>query len=148
MNRLIRSIIDFFRNHYKFIIYALGTIGICWIGVWRSIGNGAEWAFASNCLGFCIFPMIVCRFRLKDFLKVLYLLWIIVFSIAAYPVFKAIAPGTDFNNQYMAAIANIGLYGLIVIRMYTYLLKEKSKTLRISSFVKLELSICLSISIY
>lgn len=134
MNRLIRSVIDFLRNHYKYIIYALGTIGICWIGVWRSIGNGAEWAFASNCLGFCIFPMIVCRFKLKDFLKVPYLLWIIAFSISAYPIFKAIAPGTDFNNQYMAAIANIGLYGLIVIRMYTYLLKEKSKTLGISSF--------------
>lgn len=112
-----------------YLIYCVCTIGVIWTGVWRDIGNGAQWALAINCIGICVFPMIICRYSLRDFLKPLYFIWIIVFLVFAYPIYSAIKPGTDYDMQYLTAVMNVGLYGLAAIHTICFLLKEQKKTL-------------------
>ncbi len=111
---------------YKYFIYLVCSVCICWIGVWRDIGNGAQWAFASNCIGFCIAPMILCRFKLKDFFRIPYLAWTFLFMVAVVPIYRRIAPGTDYDAQYVAALINVLIYGLFTIRLYLNVFVEKS----------------------
>ena len=106
------------------------TVGLCWIDVIRNIGNGAQIGFTSNLIGVCVFPMIVMRFKAKDFLKLPNLLWLILFAILAYPAYRAMDIGTDYNGQIASAILNIGLYGLVLIRMLHYLFKEHKENLK------------------
>lgn len=120
-------------------------VGLCWIDLWRGIGNGAQWAFAVNCIGFCIFPMIVLRldWRMllpgtktsakwkKVFVRLFYL-WAILSSVLAYPAFKYFAPGTDYDLQIITAIANVILYGALLIRMYFYLFYERDRSNKVT----------------
>ena len=116
-------------------------VGLCWIDLWRGIGNGAQWALAVNCTGFCIFPMIALRldWRMllpnhkadtspKKALKIVAYTWIALSAVLSYPAFKHFAPGTDYDAQIISAIANVILYGIIVIRMYFYLFHEKENS--------------------
>ena len=115
-------------------------VGLCWIDLWRGIGNGAQWALAVNCTGFCIFPMIVLRLDWRMLLsgakatekwqKVftgLFYLWAILSVILCYPAFKYFAPGTDYDSQIITAIVNVILYGAVLIRMYFYLFYERDR---------------------
>ncbi len=125
MDRELKSKIIGLRCQYKYIVYLICTVGICWIGVWRDIGTGAQWAFASNCVGFCLFPMILCRFKARDFIKLPYAVWILVFSAAAVPMCEGLLPGTDYDAQIISAILNVGLYGIIAIRLFYFVFLEK-----------------------
>ncbi len=137
------------RQKYKYFIYLICTVGICWIGVWRDIGNGAQWAFANNLVGFCLFPMLLCRFKVREFIKLPYLLWIICFLVAAYPVYKMLAPGTDYNAQILSAVINVGLYGLIALKLFIHIFIEKAagfKHLSIAFYMWLGMMVWCSIS--
>ncbi len=136
---------QYLKNNYKFWIYAICGIGLCWIDLWRGIGNGAQWALAVNCTGFCIFPMIIFRFDWRMLLPsdkatekwqkrfaCMFYGWIIVSLISAYPAFKYFAPGTDYNAQIITAIANVILYGALLIRMYFYLFFERDKSYKVT----------------
>ena len=109
------------RDNYRLIIYVFCTVGLCWIGVWRSIGNGAQWALAINCTGICIFPMIICRINLREVKKFPYILWSIVALAMAFPVYSHFKPGTDYNAATAVAIVNVWLYGLVAIWMISNL---------------------------
>ena len=128
-----------FKKNIKPLIYTACGVGLCWIDLWRGIGNGAQWALAVNCIGFCIFPMIVLRLdwrmllpkykvteKWQNAFRIIFYLWVIAFIICAYPVFKYFAPGTDYDAQIATAVANAGLYGAVAIRMYFYLFFEKN----------------------
>jgi len=86
-----------------------------WTGVWRDIGSGAQWALAIYFIGLCVFPMIICRFELKDFLKLPYFIWIILFLVIVYPLYSYLKPGMDYNAQILCALINVGLYGVAAI---------------------------------
>ena len=118
-----------------YMIYALGTVGLCWIGVWRDIGDGAQWALANNCVGFCLFPMILCRLKIKDFFARPYYIWVIIWAFAFIPLYKLLAPGTDYDAQIWSALINLGLYGLITIRLYFYIFVEKKVNIKKLSIV-------------
>ncbi len=130
-----------FKKNIKPLIYTACGVGLCWIDLWRGIGSGAQWALAVNCIGFCIFPMIVLRLDWRMLLpkyeitekwqkafRIIFYLWVIAFIICAYPVFKYFAPGTDYDAQIATAVANAGLYGAVAIRMYFYLFFENSSS--------------------
>ncbi len=123
MQKNIRNL--FVHNKILSFIYCLCTIGVMWTGVWRDIGSGAQWALAINCIGLCVFPMIICRFKLNDFIKLPYFIWIILFSALVYPAYSYLKPDTDYNAQVLSALINIGLYGIVVIRILYFLIKDK-----------------------
>ncbi len=79
--------------------------------------------------------MILCRFKIKDFLKLPYLIWLIVFLAFSYPIYKYFAPDTDYKFQTITAVINVGLYGTILIRMISYLLIEKAVSFKKLSIV-------------
>lgn len=108
------------------IICTACAFGLSYINNVRSIGNGAQWALAVNCIGFCMFPMIVMRYSLKDFLKLPYYIWTGVFLVLAYPAYLRFAPGTDYNGQTISAIINVGLYGIVAIRLVYQLFEKKA----------------------
>lgn len=127
------------KKYRNIMVYTACGLGLSWIDLWRGIGNGAQWALAVNCIGFCIFPMIVLRldwrmllpkyettYKWQKAFRIIFYLWVIAFIICAYPVFKYFAPGTDYDAQIATAVANVGLYGAIAIRMYFYLFFEKN----------------------
>ena len=126
MNSRFKSFFLLVSINRKHLIYLFSTVGICWIGVWRDIGNGAQWAFANNCIGFCLLPMILCRFSIKDFLKLPYAVWSVVYTTCAIPICRDLLPGTDYNAQIISGAIIAGLYGLIAIRLFIYIFIEKS----------------------
>ena len=132
------KILDWLKKNIKLVVYTACGFGLSWIDLWRGIGHGAQWALAVNCIGFCIFPMIVLRLDWRMLLpraevaekwqkafRIVFFLWIIVFAVCAYPAFKHFAPGTDYDAQIVTAVANVGLYGAVVIRMYFCLFYER-----------------------
>lgn len=133
MNKFVNCL----KSNYILIIYCICSVCICWIGVCRSIGTGAQWAFTNNCLGFCAFFMIICRYNIRDFLKIPYFVWSILFLIVTFPIYRAMAPGTDFDAQYLSAILNVGLCGIVLIRLFYQFIVDKqfSKKLITPSFV-------------
>ena len=127
------EIIDgFFKNHkkiygiysFRLYVYILCTVGLCWIGVWRSIGNGAQWSLAINCTGICIFPMILCRIDFKSLSKIPYIAWTAVSAIGAYPLFNYLKPGTDYDFAMAVAVLNVWLYGLVAIWIFSSIIKR------------------------
>ena len=140
-NSIVNHAIIHLMRNWKLLIYTFCGLGLAWIDLWRGIGNGAQWALAVNCIGFCIFPMIVLRLdwrmlspkknlteRWQKIFRVLFYLWISVFLLCAYPVFRKLAPGTDYDGQIATAIANAGIYGTLLIRMYFYLFFERKQS--------------------
>lgn len=140
-------------HNWRTCIYTLCALGLCWVDLWRAVGNGAQWALAVNCIGFCIFPMILLRLDWKILFpnrddnvkwhrtfRLFFYGWIVFFAVCAYPVFRYLAPGTDYNAQIATAILNVGLYGTVSLRMYFYLFYEKNSgqacetNLKISGF--------------
>jgi len=131
---------NYFSHNWRVCIYALCGIGLCWVDLWRGIGNGAQWALAVNCTGFCILPLIAFRLDWKviipsginerkwqKYLKICFYAWVIMAVVMAYPLFKAFAPNTDYNAQFVTAIINTAIYGAVAIRMYFYLFYEKKE---------------------
>ena len=130
---------ELIRRKWKILIYALCGLGLSWIDLWRGIGNGAQWALAVNCTGFCIFPLIALRFDWRFLLpgsgndkpyarggRYVFYLWTILFAGLAYPVFRKLAPGTDYDPQIITAILNAGIYGAVVIRLIYGFLSERN----------------------
>lgn len=137
---LAERIRNYFSHSWRICIYTLCGLGLCWIDLWRGIGNGAQWALAVNCTGFCVLPLIVFRLDWKvlisssknepkwqKHLKICFYAWVIMAVVLAYPVFDSFAPNTDYNAQFATAIANAAIYGAVVIRMYFYLFYEKKE---------------------
>lgn len=135
---MVDEILRKIQHNWRLYIYALSGLGLCWIDLWRGIGNGAQWAFAVNCTGFCILPFIIFRFDWTilwpdkqelvgwhKFFRICFYIWGLLFVILAYPVFIYFAPGTDYNYQTATAIANVGIYVAVVIRLFFSLLYEK-----------------------
>ena len=57
--------------------------------------------------------------------RIVFYIFAIVFLISAYPAFLYFAPGTDYDARIATAIANVGLYGAVSIRMFFYLFYER-----------------------
>lgn len=132
---------SFLSGNWRICIYTLCGLGLCWIDLWRGIGNGAQWSLAVNCTGFCILPLIIFRLdwrmlspgredtvKWHKLFRAVFYGWLILFAILAYPAFRYFAPGTDYDAQIATAVANVGLYGAIVVRMYFYLFYERKES--------------------
>ena len=142
---MINKLGESLKKNIKLLIYTVCGVALCWIDLWRGIGNGAQWALAVNCTGFCIFPMIVLRLdwkmllpggeageKWKKVFAVVFYIWLVVSAVFAYPAFKYFAPGTDYDAQIITAIVNVILYGAVLIRMYFYLFYERDRNVKVT----------------
>ncbi len=112
---MIQKLKKVFLDNYRLLIYIACTVGLCWIEIWGSIGNGAQWALAINCTGICVFLMTVCRINVKELLKIPYLIWTVLLVFGSYPAYLHFKPGTDYDTAFAVMIVNVWLYGIIFI---------------------------------
>lgn len=105
---------------YKRIIWTLCVIGLCCIDVLRSTMDGYVWAAAVSAIGIAMFPLVALRFRVNEFLKWRYLIWIVLCGAGAYPAFCLLRPQTsDFNLSVILVLVGVLLYGFIMINLLT-----------------------------
>lgn len=101
----------------KRIIYTICFIGLVLIDWVRNNGNGQEWAIAINCIGFFVFLIIVLQYRIRDFVKLPYLIWYVVCIFAGTYALLWGRQNSLFFGQWVTAVVNVCLYGTLVIRM-------------------------------
>lgn len=113
------------------IICMISAFHLVVIDVFRNSGTGTQWACANNCIGFCIFAFIVVRYNAKDFLKLPYYIWTAVFVVSFIPIYNYLKPDSEYRYQTLTALLNVGLYGILIIRLiYQYFSKKNEKNNR------------------
>ncbi|MBP5493876.1 MAG: hypothetical protein J6X97_02195 [Lachnospiraceae bacterium] len=121
------------------LVYYLSFIALITVGMIRVDGNGAMWAAAINCVGFCLLPMIVLRFGAKSFLKIPYLIWAVIGAAASVLAIKYYAMQSPYYVSRACRILEIYAYGFVFIRLiYALIRKEfkgKAKTFSVLFFV-------------
>ena len=84
---------------YKRIVYTLSMVLLCAVAFTRAAGGGDWWNLAVSCLGFCLFPIVVARFGIKNFLKIPYLIWLVIsIPVAITTVAVACLQPTSVEN--------------------------------------------------
>lgn len=107
------------------VVYYLSFIALITVGMIRVDGNGAMWAAAINCVGFCLLPMIVLRFGIKSFMKIPYLIWLIVGAVISAFAIKFYAFQSPYYVSRACRILEAYAYGFIVIRLIYSLIKKE-----------------------
>ena len=120
MNQLRKRKIDI-----EAVVYYLSFIALITVGMIRVDGNGAMWAAAINCVGFCLLPMIVLRFGIKSFMKIPYLIWLIVGAVISAFAIKIYAFQSPYYVSRACRILEAYAYGFIVIRLIYSLIKKE-----------------------
>ena len=106
-------------------IYTICFVLMCLIDQIRGSATGRVQFVAANCLGLLIAVIILSAYHWRDFLKLPYYLWAGVFFVG----FSLSVPYAQANYPYLwkwiTAGINVGLYGLIVIRILYRIVAEK-----------------------
>ena len=116
-----------FTIDYKRIVYTLSMLALCAVAFVRAVGGGDWWNAAISCVGFCLFPVIVIRFGFKSFLKIPYLIWLLISSPAAYFIIKKYYYSAIHRMAFALLVVECVVYGLILIRIIFGLFKKEFK---------------------
>ena len=114
---------------YKRIIYTLSMVLLCAVAFTRAAGGGDWWNLAVSCLGFCLFPIIVIRFGFKNFIKIPYLIWLVVSIPAASVIIYKYYYSAIHRMAFAAWVIECVFYGLILIRIITLYIKKEMRPL-------------------
>jgi O-antigen ligase len=138
------------------VLYALCAFGLVWIDVVRCNGAGHEWQMAVNLTGFCILPVILCRFlkarkavdgfgavastadgmqsaekpgRGRWLLILVYGSWFLLSGICGILYYRAHAEyGSAYNPALAVGILEVVAYGSVAIALWRTLFAGKSNT--------------------
>ena len=114
---------------YKRIVYTLSMVLLCAVAFTRAAGGGDWWNLAVSCLGFCLFPIVVARFGIKNFLKIPYLIWLVIsIPVASVIIYKYYYSALH-RMAFAAWVIECVFYGLILIRIITLYIKKEMKSL-------------------
>ncbi len=109
----------------KRIVYTISLLALCGVAFVRGVGDGDWWHLAINCIGLCLFPILVIRFDAKSFLKISYAIWLVITSpIAVFLIIKFYYSMTH-RNAFAAMVIECVVYGLIFIRIIIGLIKKE-----------------------
>lgn len=107
----------------KQLFYTLCVFLLCIIDQRKGSVTGEMQLFWSNCTGLVIALLIFSHYRFRDFLKIRYLVWIVIAGAGlAVCMIKLPGNGLPGNGlpwapvQWYSAYANIFVYGLLLIR--------------------------------
>lgn len=110
----------------KRIIYIVGFIWLCYLDhIIGTAGGNIQYAL-KNYTGVVIGIIILTAYKIRDFAKLPYLIWGIVFLVGRWITLNHMSESTGNLGQLEATLWNIGLYGIIIIRMcYAWLVERK-----------------------
>ncbi|MCR5848786.1 MAG: hypothetical protein K6G75_11825 [Lachnospiraceae bacterium] len=110
---------------HKRIIYTLSMLLLCTVAFVRAVGGGDWWNLAVSCVGFCIFPVTVTKFGFKSFIKIPYLIWLILSVPVAAFVIKKYYYSAIHRMAFAGLVVETVFYGLIVIRLIQGIIKKE-----------------------
>lgn len=119
----------------KRIIYSIAFIWLCYLD--HIIGSATGyWQYAlKNYTGVVIGIIILTAYSIKDFLKVPYAIWGIVFFAGRAAALHWAEGNVASYERFEAVVWNIGIYGLIWIRMlYGWFIEKKKKAMNWAAF--------------
>lgn len=106
------------------------TLSACAIVIIEAIRSNASYetaALAVNCLGFCMAPFVLFRYKMADFKRLSYLVWAILGAILIYPIYYFFSDCDVFASRFLFAELNVYLYGFIIIRQFIQFFIEKHR---------------------
>ena len=112
----------------KRIVYTIAMLLLCVVAFVRGVGGGDWWNAAVSCLGFALFPVIVMRYGFKSFLKIPYLIWLLISIPAAAITIHKFYYSAIHRMAFALLVVECVFYGLIIIRIiYSIIKKEIGK---------------------
>lgn len=105
-------------------IYTICFVLMCLIDQIRGSATGRAQFVATNCFGILIAVIILSAYELKDFLKPPYYLWVVSFMIGYYISIPYARENYPYFWKWITAGINVGIYGLIVLRILYRILTE------------------------
>lgn len=110
----------------KRIIYLCGFVGLCLIDQMIGSATGYIQYGYKNYTGIIIAIFMLTAFRVKDFLKVPYLIWIVLFFLFRLLALDWLKEVIYNDLEVETNLWGIGLYGILLIRMfYSYVIEKK-----------------------
>ena len=80
-----------------------------------------------NYTGVAIGVLALCAYHPKDFLKIPYALWALLFFAGRYFALRWAQSNVDGLGQFEATVWNVGIYGILFIRMFYRFVIERKK---------------------
>ncbi|MBE5892085.1 MAG: hypothetical protein E7286_01755 [Lachnospiraceae bacterium] len=121
-------------KYKKYLLYVICFAFLCIIDQRKGSVTGNMQYFWSNCTGLAIALLIFSHYNIRDFLKKPYLIWLFIGILGIAGCLTLQKMGMVFpwdNVQLYSAIANIFIYGFLVIRT---ILDLSGKPLNIKKF--------------
>lgn len=109
----------------KRIIYTFCFMLFCVINQIRGSMDGATQMAAVNCTGLLMGIIILSAYKWQDFKKPAYLVWMIIFAVGGTIACFWGKKNYPYFGQWVTGVLNIGIFGIIVIRLFYKLKVEK-----------------------
>lgn len=102
----------------KRIIYIVCFVWLCYLDHIIGSATGYIQHALKNYTGVVIAIIILTAYRIKDFVKLPYLLWIILFFLGRYGILSWTQGVVYEYDKLEAALWNVGIYGIVLIRLF------------------------------
>lgn len=109
----------------KRIVYTFAMLLLCTVAFVRGVGGGDWWNAAVSCLGFALFPVIVMRYGFKSFLKIPYLVWLLISVPAAAVIIHKFYYSAIHRMAFALLVVACVFYGLVIIRIVYSIVKKE-----------------------
>ncbi len=113
--------------HSKQVLYTVCFVILCFIDQIKNSAPLIPQEGFVNLTGLCIAAIILSHFKAKDFFSLPYLIWVIYFFCGVLLNRKAGLEECDNAWQWYTAAANVGVFGLIAIRLILGMITKKEK---------------------
>lgn len=110
----------------KKIVYTLCFVVLCMIDQLKGSADGRIQMIAVNCTGFVMAVIILSAYRLKDFVKIPYFVWTVIFLIGGVLAYSWGRENYLYQGRWITGILNVGIYGYIVIRIISKVTVERA----------------------
>ena len=110
----------------KKILYTLCFVALCVIDQIKGSADGRTQMIAVNCTGFVMAVIILSAYRLRDFVKIPYLVWTAIFLVGGVFAYMWGKENYPYQGRWITGILNVGIYGFLVIRLIYRFVVEKA----------------------
>ncbi|MBR4085151.1 MAG: hypothetical protein IKK33_12810 [Lachnospiraceae bacterium] len=119
--------LEYLENLVKRLIYIGCFICFCYFDQIVGSANGYIQNGYRNYIPVLLCVITLTSYKVKDFLKVKYLIWCLIYILSCFLTYDWIFEQVDNKISLKANLLLVGIVILICIRMYEYYFKEKNK---------------------
>lgn len=112
-------------KHVKSIFYTLIILFLCIVDQRRGSASGQVQFIFVNLAGVAVCLLMFSAYKLKEFLRLPYWIWTIIFAVGAIVVTYIRDEAIIYRGQWYTALINVWLIGLLVIKMVGKIFIEK-----------------------